>query len=102
MQAVVSTKRWDASLRTKITKKTAAKAHQPGYAGLSIGVRRRKSRSTRLLLTSTAVLFLPVSHAFATIWPSDGTATGHNYPGGSVQWRSEERRVGKECRSRWA
>src|SRR5262245_9952172 len=86
MQAVVSTRQLDASLTTKITKETAGKDQQPGYAPLPIGVRRRKSRSTRLLLTSTAVLFLPVSHAFATIWASDGTDTGHNYPGGSVQW----------------
>ena len=86
MQAVVSSRQLDASLITKITKETAGEDQQPGYAPLSIAVRRRKSRSTRLFLTFTAVLFLPVSHAFATIWPSDGTATGHNYPGGSVQW----------------
>jgi len=86
MQSVASARQLDASSIAKITREGTGEDQQPGYAPLPIGVRRRKSRSTRLLLTSTAVLFLPAYHAFATVWPSDGTGTGHNYPGGSVQW----------------
>jgi hypothetical protein len=41
---------------------------------------------TKLLPSLGAVLFLAASNCFAAVWPSDGTETGHNYPGGSVQW----------------
>src|SRR2546430_11317567 len=30
------------------------------------------------------------------------TYIGYRHPNFSAQWRSEERRVGKECRSRWS
>jgi len=39
-----------------------------------------------VLSTLASVLFLAASNSFATVWPSDGTEIGHNYPGGSVQW----------------
>src|SRR3712207_7187883 len=31
-----------------------------------------------------------------------GPVLAQSYPGGTVSHRSEERRVGKECRSRWS
>jgi hypothetical protein len=41
----------------------------------------------KLLPTLASMLFFGASNSFATtVWPSDGTETGHNYPGGSVQW----------------
>ena len=41
----------------------------------------------RKFLSITAGLsFLAASNSFGTVWPSDGTGTGHNYAGGSVQW----------------
>src|SRR6266513_533995 len=46
----------------------------------------RKARMKKLLPTFASMLLLAASNSFATIWPSDGTETGHNYPGGSVQW----------------
>src|SRR6266567_5483844 len=47
----------------------------------------RKSRMTKLLPTIASMLFLAASNSLATtVWPSDGTETGHNYAGGSVQW----------------
>ena len=38
------------------------------------------------LCAIASALFLAASNSFATVWPSDGTETGHNYSGGSVQW----------------
>ena len=38
------------------------------------------------LCAIASALFLAASSCLATVWPSDGTETGHNYPGGSVQW----------------
>src|ERR1035437_10436675 len=33
---------------------------------------------------------------------SETILQGHNFKDIEVEWRSEERRVGKECRSRWS
>src|SRR6266513_1350958 len=46
----------------------------------------RKARMKKLLPTFASMLFSAASNSFATVWPSDGTETGHNYSGGSVQW----------------
>ena len=40
----------------------------------------------KFLSITAGLAFLAVSDSFGTVWPSDGTGTGHNYPGGSVQW----------------
>jgi hypothetical protein len=40
----------------------------------------------KVFCTLASLLLLVASESFATVWPSDGTETGHNYPGGSVQW----------------
>src|SRR5947207_11110279 len=46
-----------------------------------------KGRVTKLLPTFASMFFLAASNCFATtVWPSDGTETGHNFAGGSVQW----------------
>src|SRR5947208_14531192 len=45
-----------------------------------------KVRMRKLLPTFASMLFLGTSNCFAAVWPSDGTETGHNYSGGSVQW----------------
>src|SRR5262249_25289307 len=46
----------------------------------------RQTRMKELLSIFAPMLFLAASDSFATIWPADGTETGDNYPGGSVQW----------------
>src|SRR5213593_656890 len=38
------------------------------------------------LCAIASALFLAASSCLATVWPSDGTETGHNYSEGSVQW----------------
>ena len=40
----------------------------------------------KFLSIAAGLAFLAVSDSFGTVWPSDGTVTGHNYSGGSVQW----------------
>jgi hypothetical protein len=40
----------------------------------------------KIFRTLASMLFLVASESLATVWPSDGTEAGHNYPGGSVQW----------------
>src|SRR5882724_9481133 len=41
----------------------------------------------KLLPIFVSMVFLGASNSFATtVWPSDGTETGHNFAGGSVQW----------------
>src|SRR5580765_14914 len=38
------------------------------------------------LAAIASALSLAASSCLGTVWPSDGTETGHNYSGGSVQW----------------
>ena len=38
----------------------------------------------------------------AKIWESEALPIGNGYMGAMIFGRSEERRVGKECRSRWS
>ena len=40
----------------------------------------------KFLSIAAGLSFLAASTSFGTVWPSDGTETGHNYAGGSVQW----------------
>ena len=40
----------------------------------------------KFLSIAAGLSFLAASSSFGTVWPSDGTETGHNYAGGSVQW----------------
>ena len=40
----------------------------------------------KFLSIAAGLSFLAASNSFGTVWPSDGTETGHNYAGGSVQW----------------
>ena len=35
---------------------------------------------------TTLLLFFATLPVYGITWPSDGTVTGHNYAGGSVQW----------------
>src|SRR5438874_7496524 len=51
------------------------------------GWRTRKARMTKLVPIFASLFLLAAPNSFATtVWPSDGTETGHNYSGGSVQW----------------
>src|SRR6266550_9062763 len=51
------------------------------------GWRTRKARMTKLVPIFASLFLLAAPNSFATtIWPSDGTETGHNYSAGSVQW----------------
>src|SRR5437762_2145160 len=40
----------------------------------------------KFLAIAAGLSFLAACNSFGTVWPSDGTETGHNYAGGSVQW----------------
>src|SRR5919204_894953 len=42
----------------------------------------RPIRKARLIPTFASILFFAASESFATVYPSDGTEAGHNYPGG--------------------
>src|SRR5439155_4597976 len=51
------------------------------------GWRTRKARMTKLVPIFASLFLLAAPNSFATtVWPSDGTETGHNYSAGSVQW----------------
>src|SRR5436190_12981985 len=40
----------------------------------------------KFLSIAAGLSFLAACNSFGTVWPSDGTETGHNFAGGSVQW----------------
>ena len=88
----------------------------PGRVGhsespLAMAIRRLR-RSTTALLGVAIVVVLVLVAIFADVLAptspiaSDQTRTfarpSWDYPLGTDQLRSEERRVGKECRSRWS
>ena len=60
------------------------------------------------LKASTAFPFEPAKNYVFEVDTTDyfnspiKESTTINHVGGVVSWRSEERRVGKECRSRWS
>ena len=45
----------------------------------------------KFLSIAAGLSFLAASSSFGTVWPSDGTGTGHNYLGGSVKWMHDNR-----------
>src|SRR2546425_7763512 len=59
------------------------------------------------LVTGVQTCALPISSVEEGVPPrrdnrSGASATNPSFASCSVVWRSEERRVGKECRSRWS
>src|SRR6266480_7475148 len=54
------------------------------------GWRTRKARMKKLVPIFASLFLLAAPNSFATVWPSDGTETGHNYSAGSVQWVDDD------------
>ena len=55
---------------------------------------------TKLTAEGKVILFLGTKHQAKDIIKKEAGEVGSPYIG--ERWRSEERRVGKECRSRWS
>ena len=67
-----------------------------------IGKKDKKKRLCLSILALIMLLFVPVS-AYASEIKSEGKTTkAMEEENKTVRVRSEERRVGKECRSRWS
>ena len=78
---------------------TTRRAHSPAVASTtSLVVRVR----TALAVASTTSLVVRVRTALAVASANSGSLRWTRTPCTSCLCRSEERRVGKECRSRWS
>jgi hypothetical protein len=86
MHSVAAACSADAALNSQVTTKTVGENHKLRSASTLKAARFPTACLPTVLATVASILFLAASNAFATVWPSDGTETGHNYPGGSVQW----------------
>jgi len=71
--------------KDQVTTNTAGQNQKFIFAPTLKIARRPKTHIPMVLATVAAILVLAVSDAFATVWPSDGTETGHDYHGRSVQ-----------------
>ena len=69
-----------------MTTKTTRKNQKLGFALAKKAAGGPKPHLPTVVAIFASIFFLAASRSFATVWPSDGTETGHNYPGGSVQW----------------
>jgi hypothetical protein len=76
----------DAAPNSQMARKTAGQNHTLKSASTLSAARGPTLRLPTVLATIALILVLAASSSFATVWPSDGTETGDNYPGGSVQW----------------
>jgi hypothetical protein len=76
----------NAAPNSQMARKTAGQNHELRSASTLNAARGPTPRLPTVLATIALILVLAASSSFATVWPSDGTETGDNYPGGSVQW----------------
>ena len=71
---------------SQMATRAAGQSHKLRNASTLKAARDPKAHLPTVLATVASILVLAASNSLATVWPSDGTETGHNYPGGSVQW----------------
>src|SRR6266480_1027757 len=86
MHRVAATPSCRTALNSAMTRTTAGQNHKFRSASTLKSARGPTASLGTVLHTIASILVLSASSSFATVWPSDGTEAGHNYPGGSVQW----------------